>query len=93
MTTCVFCGRPIEAGEEAAGRPPMAAHASCADAALADDQHWEAIADGTPEPSESPAPEPSTGGRAGGCLVLVVATLATMLGAAALRALRAANER
>lgn len=42
---CVFCGRPIEPGEATAGRAPMAAHASCADAALASDEHWDAVSD------------------------------------------------
>jgi hypothetical protein len=86
MTTCVFCGRAIEPGEEVAGRAPMAAHASCADAALADDRHWDAIADRSPEEAESPAPptpESPTSRRAGGCLVLVLAGLAAGLGAVA----------
>ena len=39
LPACVFCGQPIAAGEETAGRAPMAAHAACADAALADDAH------------------------------------------------------
>ena len=43
--TCVFCGAPILPDQESSGRPPIASHAACADAALADDAHWDAVAD------------------------------------------------
>jgi hypothetical protein len=46
IATCVFCGQTIAPDEPMAGRPPMAGHAACADAALADDRHWDAVADG-----------------------------------------------
>jgi hypothetical protein len=88
VSTCVFCGRAIEPGEEAAGRPPMAAHASCADAALADDRHWEAIAARTPEPADAPAPESAPSRRAAGCFALAVAGVAVGLGGAVLHAMR-----
>jgi len=54
---CVFCGHPIRPDQSAAGRAPMAAHATCADAALASDDHWEAIdaAGADEEPVASPA--------------------------------------
>lgn len=52
MNACVFCERPITADTPSVGRPPIAAHATCADAALADDRHWDEIATGTPEPDE-----------------------------------------
>ena len=61
----------------------MAAHAACADAALADDRHWDEVAShgpsetnepaGAPEPAE-PA-EPADSGRRVGCLTLIVALL------------------
>jgi hypothetical protein len=76
---CVFCAQPIGSGEEVTGRPPHAAHARCADAALADDRHWDAVAaaSGDVEASEpQPAPrgaskpgEPGAG-RAG-CLGVI----------------------
>jgi hypothetical protein len=76
MTTCVFCGKPIGDGELAAGRPPMAAHAACADAALADDAHWDRVAAASPEPDETEdAPAEvrrDRGARTGGCLTLLV---------------------
>jgi hypothetical protein len=77
--TCVFCGRPIEPDQERSGRPPHAAHAACADAALASDAHWDAIASasGDTAPAEPPPEEaPAQERRAGpGCLVLVLPTL------------------
>jgi hypothetical protein len=85
MNACVFCGRPIGADEPSSGRPPMAAHAACADAALADDHHWDAVARATPEPEldDEPAEEPDGGSRAtvreGGCLALVLACLPTVV--------------
>lgn len=77
--TCVFCGAPIAPDEEMSGRPPHAAHARCADAALADDRHWDAVAAATAGGSGDPADQPAdsqgtatapAGGR-GGCLGLV----------------------
>lgn len=72
LPACVFCGQPIAAGEETAGRAPMAAHAACADAALTDDEHWDAISAGT----GSGAPEEPEAGtpvaRRAGCLALAM---------------------
>jgi len=69
LPACVFCGEPIEPGEEAAGRAPMAAHAACADAALADDAHWEAI-DAAGTEGEGHIPDSGSVARAG-CLGVV----------------------
>ncbi|HEX6128299.1 MAG TPA: hypothetical protein VF071_04675 [Candidatus Limnocylindria bacterium] len=74
LPACVFCGQPIAAGEETAGRAPMAAHAVCADAALADDEHWDAISAGTGSGSASSG-EPdagSTTARRLGCLAITL---------------------
>jgi hypothetical protein len=75
---CVFCGQPITAGQPMTGRSPIAAHASCADAALADDRHWDAVADGAGDEPGTPADAPgaegagrATGTRSG-CLALVL---------------------
>jgi hypothetical protein len=84
LPACVFCGEPIDPGEEAAGRAPMAAHAACADAALADDAHWEAIdAAGTEGESHEPDAPPS--GRAGclAALALLVISLLLLMAATA----------
>ncbi|HEX6139819.1 MAG TPA: hypothetical protein VF013_05050 [Candidatus Limnocylindria bacterium] len=51
--TCVFCGRPIDPDEPSTGRGEIAAHAACADAALADEGHWEAIAAANGEQTEA----------------------------------------
>ncbi len=51
---CTFCGRPIGPGEPGVGRGETAAHAACADAALADEGTWERIAGGLGD-SEPPA--------------------------------------
>ena len=81
MTTCVFCGEPIGDDEPTAGRPPMAAHAACADAALADDAHWDRVAAATPEPDAdaagdaAPATNAGSGSRGGGCLTVVVGAI------------------
>lgn len=79
--SCVFCGRPIGPDEPSSGRPPMAAHASCADAALADDRHWDDVASfGTDEEEAAPAEEPTPErARGAGCLTLVVVLLAALL--------------
>jgi hypothetical protein len=70
---CVFCGRPIAGDEPVAGRPPMAAHAACADAALADDRHWDAVA-GPEVDATGEAPTDGARRRGMGCLsVLAVA--------------------
>ena len=90
LPACVFCGQPIGPGQETAGRPPMAAHASCADAALADDAHWDAISGGEQPADETgeqaDASDPArTGGpearaaRAGGCLAIALVLLAVVL--------------
>ena len=84
LAQCVFCGRPIGSDEDTTGRPPMAAHAACADAALASDRHWDAInasSGGTAEESR----EPTSERRSAGCLALVcvlaVTAVAATLGA------------
>jgi hypothetical protein len=84
VSTCVFCERPITADAPSVGRPPIAAHAACADAALADDRHWDEIATGAPEPEEEEATTPPTG-RTGSCLAvsaLVVVAMAALARAA-----------
>lgn len=81
MNDCVFCGQPIQPDQPTAGRPPMAAHATCADAALTDDAHWDRVAAATPEPDAdasadvAPATHGGSGARGGGCLALLVAAL------------------
>ncbi len=70
---CVFCGLPIQPGDSVAGREPMAAHAACADAALADDSHWDAISAAGGEENDAPASEAGT--TRGGCLGAAVLTL------------------
>ena len=78
--TCVFCGNPIAEGEPAAGRPPAAAHVACADSALADDRHWDAIAASSGEPMDDDASSEPTARRAG-CLagVIVVAAMLALM--------------
>jgi hypothetical protein len=86
LPACVFCGGPIGPGEEAAGRAPMAAHAACADAALADDEHWDAISAGAPlgETSDAgPDTEASPGGQAPGRAGCLAMGLLPILGALA----------
>ncbi len=74
---CVFCGESISETDAAVGRAPHAAHAACADAALADDAHWNAVAaaSGVSE-EEGPTGEAggqSTGPRRGiGCATIAV---------------------
>jgi hypothetical protein len=69
--TCVFCGRPIGEGAPTAGRPPSAAHAACADAALTDDRHWDAIAAASGEPiSDEVGSEPAA--QRSGCLAVAL---------------------
>jgi hypothetical protein len=80
LAPCVFCGEPILPGEETAGRGPIAAHARCADAALADDDHWEAIAAAGQEtaPDEADAGGSTPAGaatRQAGCLGMVATTI------------------
>lgn len=78
---CVFCGHPITADEPRAGRGQAAAHARCADRALADDAHWDAIAESSAEGHAEERSAP----RRGGCLAIVAITLivALVLAAAA----------
>jgi hypothetical protein len=71
---CVFCGLPIRPGEAVAGREPMAAHATCADAALADDSHWDAISAAGGEANDTSEPDAAT--TRGGCLGAAVLALA-----------------
>ena len=81
LPACVFCGQPIGPDQEAAGRPPMAAHVSCADAALADDTHWDAISGSTEaDSSDSAGNEESSApsARAGGCLAIALVLLAVV---------------
>jgi hypothetical protein len=75
--TCVFCARPIGVGEPMAGRPPAAAHAACADRALTDDGHWDAIAASSGLPMDDEAStEPTT--RRAGCLAVTLVALAIL---------------
>lgn len=71
--TCVFCGEPISEGEPTAGRPPASAHAACADAALTDDRHWDAIAASSDEPIDDEAGTEHARRRAG-CLAIALVT-------------------
>jgi hypothetical protein len=81
LPACVFCGEPIGPGEEAAGRAPMAAHAACADAALADDAHWEAISAGSPDGGDvGPEERPHPPGRRAGCLAAGLLPVLAVLG-------------
>jgi hypothetical protein len=87
--TCVFCGRSIGPDETMVGRPPSAAHAPCADAALTDDRHWDAIAAASGDveaAEEEPARARTTGERRAGCLSVLPALL---MAAGALAFLRA----
>jgi hypothetical protein len=71
--SCVFCGKPIGEGEPTAGRPPAAAHAACADAALTDDRHWDAVAASSGEPiDDEVSQEPAA--RRSGCLAIALLT-------------------
>lgn len=72
LPACVFCGEPIGPGEETAGRAPMAAHATCADAALADDAHWDAVNAASPGEEEpgGDAGRPAPVSRQAGCLLI-----------------------
>lgn len=86
--TCVFCGRPIAADEPRVGRGETAAHAACADAALADERGWERLAvamddAGAADVDEGARGSPSGAGPGGalapgagraraGCLALLV---------------------
>lgn len=88
---CTFCGRPIEPGQARVGRGETAAHAACADAALADEGRWERIAGGLGEPPSAAEPGPSTtpsgagsaraGGARTGCALSMVALSALALSA------------
>ena len=83
---CTFCGRPIRPGAVSVGRGETAAHAACADAALADESRWERIAGGHGEPPSTSEPssagEPERTGSSGigparsGCALSLVALLA-----------------
>jgi hypothetical protein len=80
--TCVFCGKAIGPDEPASGRPPMAAHAACADAALADDRHWDAVAGASPQSDEEGAAEgrpADTKRRSAGCLTIAAVALLALL--------------
>ena len=68
---CVFCGNPIEADAERTGRGAMAAHAACADRALADDAHWDAIAGASEVQGEETDEREAPPRTARGCLLAV----------------------
>ena len=72
MDRCVFCGQPIGPDEERTGRGPTAAHASCADRALADDAHWDAVAEASGASDESTERGTS---RGRGCLAVIAVLL------------------
>ena len=65
----------------------MAAHAACADAALADDRHWDAGADASPDAGARPegavvtseAGRPEAKRRSAGCLAVAATALAALL--------------
>lgn len=80
---CVFCGQAIGADEETVGRGPATAHAACADSALADDLHWDRIAE---QSGETDAAADEAEGRrsdaaptGGGCLAVTLLPLAVAL--------------
>ena len=73
---CVFCGQPIGPDDERTGRGATAAHAACADRALADDAHWDEIAEASGADDASPAgPSP----RSRGCLAIIAVVLVVAL--------------
>ena len=73
---CVFCGQPIGPGEERTGRGAATAHAACADRALADDAHWDEIAEASGADDASPSgPAP----RSRGCLAIIAVVLVVAL--------------
>ncbi len=80
---CVFCGEPIADADPTVGRAPQAAHATCADAALADDAHWDAVAaaSGVQEDTAEPETRQEPPRRRGiGCATIAVSvTLAVGL--------------
>lgn len=84
---CVFCGLAIGADDETVGRGSATAHAACADSALADDLHWDRIAE---QSGETGVPREPDGRRSGaaptgraGCLTLTLLPAAVALGLAA----------
>lgn len=82
---CVFCGLAIGADEETVGRGSATAHASCADSALADDVHWDHIAeqsgetDAAADEGDGRASDAAPTGRAG-CLALSLLPIAIAIG-------------
>ena len=70
IETCVFCDRPIGPDESRVGRGEAAAHAACADAALADERGWdriaEALGDDAPAPAAGAGADGATGPGTGG---------------------------
>lgn len=74
MERCVFCGSPVGADDERTGRGAAAAHAACADRALTDDAHWDAIAEAEGDAS-SPATPARNAWLAIVALVLVIAVV------------------
>jgi hypothetical protein len=78
-TACVFCGLPLADGEPVAGRPPAAAHAACADRALTDDGHWDAIAAASGEPVDEEARTQPSARRAGCLAIALVAAVIPVL--------------
>ena len=89
---CVFCGEALGEGTPIVGRPPRAAHAACADAALGDDAHWDAVAtasgvDDRAGDEVPPAEDPARAtARGAGCAtissVVVASAMAIVLGKA-----------
>ncbi len=61
----------------------MAAHAACADAALADDEHWDAISDGATDEGNGPSLDrtPRIGclGVSSGTLLIAIAAATALL--------------
>lgn len=82
---CVFCGLAIGADDETVGRGSATAHAACADSALADDLHWDRIAEQSGETgaaadkAETGSSRGAPAGRAG-CLALSLLLIALAVG-------------
>jgi hypothetical protein len=60
----------------------MAAHSACADAALADDRHWDAVAggDGAADDDDSEPGDGASQRRSAGCLAFaIIAVLALVI--------------
>lgn len=73
---CVFCGQPIGPDDERTGRGATAAHAACADRALADDAHWDEIAEAS---GADDAQQSGAAARSRGCLAVIAVVVAAAL--------------